>query len=258
MLYCAVLGGKAAIVLVHRCHSPSGCIIGSTQAEHFLHFGKYRQGARGCSIDLNLMGGSGRLVHWTATVLPWLIIKQMFFSTAGWLALQAGMGERSEREHKKGGERGGVRNRLSSGWSRLAVRENGWKTLAIRALQSFDSSCSGAPEFTSHYSGPVVGASWCIMFRVISYLSEQSWHPLRKHALLQQSAALCLSTDISMDRLHCCFPFLVHSVQLVQSETSCYTHTVQMGQTQLYFLVSGLIWGSCGSDILSLKLLLQH
>lgn len=110
-LCCTVLGGKDAIVLVHRCQSPSGCIIGSNQAEHFLHFGKYRHGAWGCTIDLNLMGESGWLVHWTATVLPWLIIKQMFFSTAGWLALQAAMVERREREkeHTKGGERGGYR-----------------------------------------------------------------------------------------------------------------------------------------------------
>lgn len=117
------------------------------------------------------MGGSGRLVHWTATVLPWLIIKLAdLHYRLEW--------RREEREHKKGGEWGGG-NRLSSGWSRLAVRENGWKTLAIRTLQSFDSSCSGAPEFTSHYSGLVVEASWSIMFRVISYLSEQSWRPLR-------------------------------------------------------------------------------
>lgn len=98
-LICAVLCSKAKPLL---CWStavtpPQGALLGQTRLSIFLHFGKYRQGAQGCSIDLNLMGGSGRLVHWTTTVLPWLIIKQMFLAQLADLHCRLEWG-REERE----------------------------------------------------------------------------------------------------------------------------------------------------------------
>lgn len=69
---------------------------------------------------------------------------------------------------------------------------------------------------------PSVGASWCIMFRVISYLSGWRWCLLRKCAvLLQKSPALRSAADRCIDRPHCCFVFLLQS-----SLRSCRTGTL--------------------------------